>query len=138
MWHIDESDAESWSSGWSQSGSSGLSRSTFRSQGIAARGDLSRHFRPHPKHRADTRAQIARDAAARPLPAASSALRAANLSANPLLLVLQCRTSSNLRPDLVPLAFARSIPARTPSRIMAGSNSDRAVECAPDGETFFK
>ena len=124
---------ESWSSGWSQSGSSGLSRSTFRSQGIAARGDLSRHFRPHPKHRADTRAQIARDAAAT-LAGGKFGL-AGCILANPLLPSFNAGRP-NLRPDLVPLAFARSIPARTPSRIMAGSNSDRAVECAPDGGQF--
>jgi hypothetical protein len=80
----------SWSSGCLQSGSSGLSRSTFRNQGIAARGDLSRHFRLHPKHRADTRTQIARDAADT-LAGGKFGLAGCNLG-KPLAAVLQSRT----------------------------------------------
>jgi hypothetical protein len=56
--------------------------------------DLSRDFRFHSKHRADARAEVAREMRRILVPSFNAG-------------------RPNLRPDLVPLAFARSITAGT-------------------------
>src|ERR1700722_11967454 len=65
-----------------------------------------------------------------PLPAASSALMASILG-RPLLPSFNAGRP-NLRPVLVPLAFARSIPARTRSR----KKRFDFVTCSPEGRGF--
>jgi hypothetical protein len=72
------------------------------------------HFLFNSDHGADAGLQLARDPADA-LFAASAAFTAANLAA--LL------SSSDGRPSVTPSAFARAMPDRTRSRLMARSNS---------------